>query len=90
MDAGINRRVDAAEMSARTYWPGCTKCRETQEAARSVLAEAGEEAEVEKMEDIAPMTADGVLTTPAVELDSKVGVAGRVPNPGKIRWQIVT
>lgn len=72
-------------MKIRIFGPGCLKCRETEKVVRNVLAEAGVEADVEKVEDIASMVAAGVLTTPAVEVDGRVRIAGRVPKPDDIR-----
>ncbi len=41
--------------------------------------------DVEKVEDIQAMVSAGILTTPAVEIDGEVKVAGRVPKPDEIR-----
>ncbi len=72
-------------MKIRIFGPGCMKCRETERIVRDVLAETGVEADVEKVEDIQAMVSAGILTTPAVEIDGEVKVAGRVPKPDEIR-----
>ncbi len=72
-------------MKIRIFGPGCMKCKETEKVVRNVLAETGVEADVEKVEDIASMVAAGVLTTPAVEVDGMVKIAGRVPKADDIR-----
>lgn len=72
-------------MKIRIFGPGCMKCKETEKVVRNVLAETGVEADVEKVEDIASMVAAGVLTTPAVEVDGEVKIAGRVPKADDIR-----
>ncbi len=55
------------------------KCRETEKIVRNVLAETGIEADVEKVEDIQAIVAAGVVSTPAVEIDGQVKIAGKVP-----------
>jgi small redox-active disulfide protein 2 len=61
------------------------KCRETEKIVRNVLAETGIEADVEKVEDIQAIVAAGVVTTPAVEIDGQVKIAGKVPRPDDIK-----
>jgi small redox-active disulfide protein 2 len=61
------------------------KCRETEKIVRNVLAETGIEADVEKVEDIQAIVAAGVVSTPAVEIDGQVKIAGKVPRPDDIR-----
>ncbi len=72
-------------MKIRIFGPGCMKCRETEKIVRSVLAESGIEADVEKVEDIQAMVAAGVVSTPAVEVDGQVKIAGRVPRPDDVK-----
>jgi len=72
-------------MKIRIFGPGCMKCRETEKIVRNVLAETGIEADVEKVEDIQAIVAAGVVSTPAVEIDGQVKIAGKVPRPDDIR-----
>ncbi|BCW99229.1 MAG: redox-active disulfide protein 2 [Armatimonadota bacterium] len=72
-------------MKIRIFGPGCMKCRETEKIVRNVLAEAGIEADVEKVEDIQAIVAAGVVSTPAVEIDGQVKIAGKVPRPDDIK-----
>ncbi|MGE5706958.1 MAG: thioredoxin family protein [Bacteroidota bacterium] len=69
------------------YGPGCAKCKETEELVRKVVAESGIEAEIQKISDLKDMMMAGIMTTPAVSIDGKVKVTGRVPKADEIkRW----
>jgi small redox-active disulfide protein 2 len=67
------------------YGPGCAKCHQAEEVVRRVVAESGAEAEVVKVTDIRQMAAAGILSTPAVAVDGKVVVSGRLPKPEEVR-----
>lgn len=64
---------------------GCSKCQALTENTRKALAEAGREAEILKVTDIAEIAAHGVMSTPALVVDGKVVSAGKVLNPAEIR-----
>ncbi len=59
---------------------GCSKCKAAikliEEAARS----RGVQVEVRKVDKIADIIARGVMSTPAVVVDGRVVVSGRVPS----------
>jgi hypothetical protein len=48
-------------------------------STREALAALGEAAEVEKVEDVLSMAQAGVLRTPALAIDGKLVLQGRVP-----------
>ena len=58
---------------------GCVKCHKLEEMVREILKTQGIEAEVSKVEDIKKIMAYGVMTTPALVIDGKVKVAGKMP-----------
>jgi len=58
---------------------GCTKCNLLEKAAVESVARLGLEADVEKVTDFADIMAYGVMTTPALVIDEKVCLSGRVP-----------
>ena len=64
---------------------GCDYCRRTYEAVREAVAQAGIEASVRKVEDMREIAAFKVLKTPAVAIDGKVRISGRVPTVAEIR-----
>jgi small redox-active disulfide protein 2 len=64
---------------------GCAKCARLAENTRQAADRLGIHCEIEKVTDIGDITAMGVMLTPALVVDGKVRVAGRVPDPEAIR-----
>jgi small redox-active disulfide protein 2 len=65
---------------------GCAKCRSLAAAAEQAVREAGVEATVVKVEEIAEiLTFDGVSALPALAVGGKVKVCGRVPGGDEIK-----
>lgn len=71
-------------MHIKVLGPGCRKCHETEKLVRDAVAEAGSEAEVEYITDIAEIAKHGIFSTPAVIVDGKVKVAGKVPSKADV------
>lgn len=59
---------------------GCAKCKSLEKATRQAVAESGINATVSKVEDIVEIMKYNVMTTPALVVDGKVVVKGRVPS----------
>jgi len=59
---------------------GCPNCFALAQHTRAALSTLGIDAEVEKVEDPRAIMAMGVMTTPALVVDGKVRVSGRVPS----------
>lgn len=57
---------------------GCAKCKTLEEAAKQATAKVGGFHQVEKVEDIAKIMEYGVMSTPALVIDSKVVSSGKV------------
>ena len=72
-------------MIVKILGPGCTNCRNLERAAREALAQLGLEATVEKVEDYPTILAYGVMSTPALVVDEKVLVSGRVPKSAEVK-----
>ncbi len=64
---------------------GCDKCATLYKAAQQAAAELGLDAEFAKVEDFAEIMKYGVMTTPALVVDGKVKVAGKVPGKEEIK-----
>lgn len=58
---------------------GCAKCHKLADLAERAAREIGIEYELEKVTEIPSIVAFGVMATPALVVDGKVVVAGRVP-----------
>jgi len=72
-------------MNIQILGTGCPKCKALEKAAKEAVAEAGIDATVTKVEDIVDIMNFGVMTTPALVVDGKVVVKGRVPGVAEIK-----
>jgi small redox-active disulfide protein 2 len=72
-------------MRVQVFGPGCAKCKSLAENVRQAVTDLGLEAEVEKVEDLREMAKAGVLSTPALAIDGKVRLSGRVATVAEIR-----
>jgi small redox-active disulfide protein 2 len=65
--------------------PGCTKCKVLYDHADQAARELGLEYEIEKVTDIAAIMGFGVMSTPALVVDGKVRLSGRVPSAEQVK-----
>ena len=60
---------------------GCANCKRTEAVVNTVINELGlKDIQVEKVEDIQDIMAYDIMSTPAVVIDEKVVIKGRVPS----------
>lgn len=64
---------------------GCPKCKALAENAEAAAMELGIEYEIEKITDISKIMKFGVMMTPALVVDDKVKVVGKVPSAEEVR-----
>lgn len=64
---------------------GCPSCQATMSNAQAAVSQAGIQAELVKVYDIAEIAARGVMMTPALAVDGEVGIAGKVPTVNEIK-----
>lgn len=64
---------------------GCPKCHKLYENARQAAAELKLECEFEKVTELPKIMQFGVMMTPALAVDGKVQVAGKVPDVPAIK-----
>ena len=76
-------------MIIKVLGPGCTNCKNLERATKEAVAELGGVATIEKVEDYALIMGYGVMSTPALVIDEKVVVSGRVPKPAEIKVLIM-
>jgi small redox-active disulfide protein 2 len=72
-------------MVIKVLGTGCAKCHQLEENTRKAVAELGLDASIEKVENIKDIMKYGVMKTPALVVDEKVKVMGRVPSPDEIK-----
>ncbi|MEG1773527.1 MAG: thioredoxin family protein [Oscillospiraceae bacterium] len=58
---------------------GCAKCSQLEAATRAALIRLGMDSTIDHVTDFAQIAAFGVMTTPALVVDGKVVLFGRVP-----------
>lgn len=71
-------------MEIKILGTGCTKCKTLEKLTRDVVAQYRLDATVSKVEDIVEIMKFGVMTTPALVVDGKVEIKGRVPSEDEI------
>jgi len=71
-------------MEIKVLGPGCQRCHKTEEIVREAVAEAGVEAQVEKVTDVMKIAGYGVFGTPAVVIDGEVKSVGRAPDKEEV------
>jgi small redox-active disulfide protein 2 len=64
---------------------GCAKCKQLTANAERAVAELGLVASVEKVEDLREIMKFGVMSTPALAVDGKVRVAGKLLTSGEVK-----
>lgn len=64
---------------------GCAKCKQLEKDVFNALAEMDLAADVEKVQDIKKIMSYKVMSTPALVVNGKVKVAGRVPRADELK-----
>jgi small redox-active disulfide protein 2 len=67
-------------MDIKVLGPGCPKCKQTEQVVKEAVAEAGVQAEIEKVTGVLEIATYGVFGTPAVVIDGQVKSVGKVPS----------
>jgi small redox-active disulfide protein 2 len=68
---------------------GCVKCKQTADVVRQAVMEVGVDATVYKVEEIREIMKFQVMRTPAVAIDDKVMISGRVPTIAEVKSLLV-
>jgi len=71
-------------MEIKILGTGCPNCKKLEKRTREIVDEQGIQASVSKEEDIVKIMEYGVMRTPALVVDKKVVVSGRIPNDKEI------
>ncbi|HCF93747.1 MAG: thioredoxin family protein [Verrucomicrobiota bacterium] len=71
-------------MKILIYGTDCPKCRKMEEVVKQRLAELGHPTDIEKITDMREIIDAGVMYTPALSIDGKVVVTGRVPSADEL------
>ncbi len=67
-------------MNIKVLGTGCAKCGSLEKMTKDAIAELAINANIEKEEDIVKIMGYGVMHTPALVIDEKVVLSGRLPS----------
>ena len=76
-------------MNIQVLGTGCPKCKTLEKATRDVVTQNNIDATITKVEDIVEIMKFNVMTTPALVVDGKVVLKGRVPSNDELK-QLLT
>jgi small redox-active disulfide protein 2 len=76
-------------MNIKILGTGCTRCKALEQSVINSLAELDIAAHVSKVEDIVKIMEYGIMRTPALVIDEKVVMSGRVPTVSEIKEIII-
>jgi small redox-active disulfide protein 2 len=79
------QNLKPANMEIKVLGTGCAKCKTLEKQTNQAVEELGIIANVIKVEDILEIMKFGVMTTPALVVDGKVVVKGKVPSVSDIK-----
>jgi small redox-active disulfide protein 2 len=66
-------------LTIRVYGPGCDRCRELEKMCFNVCAENDIDADIQKISDTAKIASLGIMATPALIINEKLYVSGKLP-----------
>jgi small redox-active disulfide protein 2 len=72
-------------MEIKILGTGCSKCKTLEKLTRDIVEQNGIEATIVKVEDIMQIMKYGVMTTPALVVNEKVEIKGRIPSAEEIK-----
>ncbi len=76
-------------MEIKILGTGCAKCKTLEKLTRDVVAENNINANITKVEDIMDIMKMGVMATPALVVDGKIVMKGRLPSSDEIKQMIL-
>jgi small redox-active disulfide protein 2 len=72
-------------MEIKVLGPGCARCQQTAQKVKQAVAEAGIDAQIEKVTNVMEIAKYGVFGTPAVVIDGEVKSVGKIPEKEDIK-----
>jgi len=72
-------------MEIKILGTGCPSCKALEEAVRKAVMEMNLDAQIIKVEDMAEILNFGIMTTPALVVDGKIALKGRVASVEEIK-----
>lgn len=72
-------------MEIKILGTGCPKCKTLEKITREVVEQNGFDANITKVEDIMDIMNYNVMSTPALVVNEKVEIKGRIPSVEEIK-----
>ena len=72
-------------MEIKILGTGCAKCKSLEKLTRAVVEKNGFKATITKVEDITEIMKYHIMATPALVVNEKVEIKGRVPSEAEIK-----
>jgi small redox-active disulfide protein 2 len=72
-------------MEIKILGTGCPKCKTLEKLTREVVSQNGFDATISKVEDITEIMKYHIMATPALVVNEKVEIRGRVPSASEIK-----
>ena len=88
MNNFLNLKMDTTK-DIKILGTGCSNCKTLEKMTLQAIEELKLDAKVTKIEDIVEIMQFGVMTTPALVMDGKVVLKGKVPSITELK-QILT
>ena len=76
-------------MKLTIYGSGCAKCNLLTQHAEAAARELGASYELEKITEINAIIDAGIMHTPALAVDDRIVVEGKVPSAGELKRYLV-
>ncbi len=73
------------KMEIKILGTGCPKCKTLEKLTREVVEQNGFNATITKVEDIVDIMKYNIMSTPALVVNEKVEIKGRVPSADEIK-----
>jgi len=77
------------KMEIKILGPGCAKCKTLEQLTRDVVSKNSIDATITKVEDIMEIMKFNIMTTPALVIDGKVVMKGRVPSADELKQLLI-
>jgi small redox-active disulfide protein 2 len=72
-------------MEIKILGTGCPKCKTLEKIAHDVVEQENIQATITKVEDIMAIMSYGVMSTPALVVNEKVEIKGRIPSYDEVK-----
>jgi len=72
-------------MKIQVLGSGCPTCKELYEMTKTAVSESNLSVEVEYITDVRKIVEMGLMQSPALVIDGKIAVAGRVPSADELK-----